>query len=172
MSFEKADVIRTCEEYGKQLQVPYPIDGIALMKAIAQVESSMGLNCKRHEPAYDTDGQVWKGSREQQALVKEFGSDAACSFGPWQVMFLNVPTWFVPPATPEQMETDLDVCARAFVEFFNRYVIRTRQASTVPEIGQVYNGGHIFKEVPAGVQRYCDQLAKAYLLFVKEHLGV
>lgn len=162
-SFLRAFVLASCQEHGPHLNVPQGIDGKKLMAAIAQVESGLGANCgPRHEPGYDIGGAVYQGSKEQQALVAKFPapadsprklSPAACSYGPWQMMLVN----FSQDTTPQELETDLEKCATAFCEMFNSYVIKTRGAKTLDEIGEVWNAGHVTPD-PA----YTTKLQAAY----------
>ena len=156
-SFPKADVLAACAKFGPQLQVDSQLDGVKVMAAIAGNESSYGYNCgPRHEPAYDVGGTYANGAL-QKGLLQEFGSAAACSYGPWQMMFDNFVGF-----TPAQLLTDLDACAMSFVRFFNSYVIRTRRAVTLDEIAQVWNSGHISATPSPAVQRYMQQLQKNY----------
>jgi len=151
-----------CQKYGGQLRVPDGIDGPKLMLAISGNESSFGANCgPRHEPGYDTGGSTWERSDLQKQLVLKYGSDAACSYGPWQMMYIN----FSGADTPTQLKTDLDACAVEFVRFFNSFVIRIRKAETLRDIGMTWNGGHIFpstEDVPEGIIRYCEKLESNY----------
>ncbi len=157
ISFPKEQVLAACQKYGPLLLVPSDLDGIRVMAAIAQVESTMGMNCgPRFEEAY-FDGGKFCGP-EQKHLNDEFGYDAASSFGPWQLMFINCPGY-----TPDELKKDLNCCARAFVAHFNNYVIRGKGAKTLEEIGMVWNGGHIFTGmIPMGVEHYCMDLEQAY----------
>jgi hypothetical protein len=164
-SFPKIDVLAACAKYGPQLKVPSGLDGERVMIAIASNESSIGANCgPRHEPAYDIGGSVWASSPAQRALVAKYGRDGASSFGPWQTMLINCPA-----ATPAQLETDLSACAAAFVAFFDSYVAH-QQPANVAQIGQIWNGGHIYKtsNPPPGVVQYCADLQKAYDSSVKQ----
>jgi hypothetical protein len=153
MKFTKQEVLDVCAQYGPLLKVPSGIDGPRLMAAIASVESSLGFDCgPRHEPTYDVGGSVYASSKLQQSLVAKYGSAAASSYGPWQMMFCNFNG-----ETPTQLESDIDACARAFVDQFNRFVIRSRKASTLDEIGEVWNEGHITPDTP-----YTVKLEAAY----------
>lgn len=157
ITFPKEEVISLCLKYGPLLRVPDALKGSQLMAAIASNESSLGANCgPRHEPAYDVGG-AYAGNPTQAALLREYGSAAACSYGPWQVMFINCPGY-----SPQELETCVDDCARAFVAYFNSYVIKTRNAQTLDEIGQVYNAGHISENPALGVVRYVSDLTRAY----------
>jgi hypothetical protein len=129
------------------------------MLAIAAVESGggdpreAGHNCgPRLEPAYDVNGGFWSRSQIQQHLVATWGSLAASSFGPWQMMFCN----FSEGMTPEIAQMDLDRLAQEFVRQFNQFA-RRWQFTTLDQIGQVWNEGH---EAPDPA--YTDKLEAAY----------
>lgn len=158
-SFAQQDVLAACEFYGEQLRVPAPLDGVKVMRAIASVESSMGANCgPRHEPAYEANGALWArvSMAPLLAIYPPVGnppqSPAAMSYGPWQLMFLNFERCF----TPQQLETDIDVCAREFVRWFNSYVVGDKPQD-LAEIGEIWNAGHITPD-PA----YVAKLQAAY----------
>jgi hypothetical protein len=139
------------------LNVPSNLDGIKVMAAIASNESSFGANCgPRHEPAYDVGGSLSSGTL-QQNLLSEYGSDAACSYGPWQMMFDNFTGY-----SPAQLLTDLQGCAVEFVRFFNSYIIGSKNAQSLSDIGQIWNSGHIYTTPSIGVATYCSNLQKAY----------
>ena len=133
------------------------IDGRKIMAAIASNESSTGANCgPRHEPAYDNGGSLSTGAAQAAALAK-YGSAAACSYGPWQMMFANFSG-----VTPDQLNSDIDLCAQGFVKFFNSFVIGSRRAQGVQDIGQVWNLGHVTSTPPPGLIAYCKKLQAAY----------
>lgn len=151
-NFAKADVLAACDIYGRQLQVDFTLDGRGVMAALSSNESSIGADCgPRHEPAYDVGGHLASG-KGQALLLQKFGHAAACSYGPWQMMFDNFET-----EDPGVLQTDLDVCAEEFVSWFNRYVIGIRRAVTLADIGEVWNLGHIAPD-PA----YVAKLEAAY----------
>lgn len=157
ISFPQLEVIGACVTFGPQLSVPSPLNGEAVMQAIASNESSLGANCgPRYEPAYGEGGRY-----ANAALLSQYGDAAASSHGPWQMMFEN----FSPEAQQAIADGSADVTAFAqeFVRFFNSYVIRIRGAANLNEIGQVWNGGHVFaSSPPVGVTVYCTKLARAY----------
>jgi hypothetical protein len=155
-SYPAVAILALCRKYGPELHVPPGLDGAAVMFAIAQNESSGGADCvPRHEPAYDRGGTYDEG--EQHELLLQYGRAAACSYGPWQVMAVNAA-----PLTPLDLATDADAGARAFVQFFNQYVIREHNARSLSEIAQIYNAGHVSKTPSPGVTRYVQDLRAAY----------
>lgn len=144
-----SDVLALCQMYGPLLSTPEGIDGRKLMWAIAGNESSFGKNdTPRHEPAYDTGGR-YAGNPTQKELLKAWGRKAAYSYGPWQMLPVNTPGF-----TPDELSSDDEKCALAFVGFFNRYIIGVHHAATFNEICQTYNAGHFSPDPAPGVERY------------------
>lgn len=159
IKFPHDEVVSVCQKYGSLISVASPLDGVKIMKAIAMSESTMGFDCgPRYESAYDNHG-VYSRNAAQASLLRQFGRDAACSYGPWQMMLVNCGGY-----TPTQMNTNLDDCGLAFLSHFNSYVVRGWDASTIQEIGQVWNGGHIFRltEPSERIKRYCEDLQRNY----------
>jgi len=159
-SFPKEEILDVCRRLGPSLQIPAGVDPVACMIALASNESSIGHDCgPRHESSYDTGGYVYRHSEEQRDLVDKYNSKAAASYGPWQMMFID----FQPGSQDEIYfgTADLTLYALEFVRFFNVYVIRTRHAQTLQEIGEVWNLGHIGSD-PA----YVNKLEQAYTLAV------
>jgi hypothetical protein len=160
--FPRNAVISACKQYGPQLKVDSAIDPVVAMMAISSNESSVGANCgPRHEPGYDVGGGIYQANELQRQLVAEYGAAAASSYGPWQMMFIN----FERGVTPDQLLSDLDLCAGNFVRFFNSSVIGIRKAVSLADIGQVWNGGHVSKKPSPAVAIYCEHLAAAYAQF-------
>lgn len=152
MNFAKSDVLEACDSYGTSLEVSAPLDGRGVMAAIASNESTLGFDCgPRHEPAYDEGGSLATG-KAQALLLGRYGRAAACSYGPWQMMFDNFLT-----EDPAILETNLERCAQEFVIWFNKYVIGCRKAQTLAQIGEVWNLGHVAPD-PA----YVADLEAAY----------
>ena len=113
------------------------IDGVRLLWAIAGNESSFGDNCTpRHEPAYDVGGYYYDRSAAVRKAVQQWGSDAACSYGPWQVMLINT------QSSPEQIGSDPSVACNATVHYLTTYVLGFRKARTLAEILDTYNTGN------------------------------
>jgi len=160
VTFPKQEVLDCCAQYGPMLKLPAGLDGRKVMASIASNESSTGANCgPRHEPAYDVGGALSKGSQQANAL-EEFGSAAACSYGMFQMMFLNFSE-----LAQEKIASgvgDVDLYSIEFVRFFNAYVIGARHAQTLTDIGQIWNCGHKTDSPSAGVALYCQHLQAAY----------
>jgi len=155
-SFLTADVLAACTQYGPQLHVPAPLDGVMTMRAIASNESSIGANCgPRHEPAYDVGGTYGNGPI-MKPLLAAYGSAAASSYGPWQMMFCNYSGAY----SPAELLTDLQANAVEFVRFFNNTV--ARRVTSLSDIGQVWNSGHVSANPSPGVATYVSRLQAAY----------
>jgi hypothetical protein len=152
----QSTLLGLCALYGPQLRVPSGVNGFTLMVALAYNESSLGQNCKpRYERSYDEGGA--NDQNEQTELIEKYGKAAACSYGPWQMMPCNAPGF-----SPQELYASPDACAKAFVAFFNRYVIGHCGAKSVSDVAQVWNGGHVSTHPNPGVQRYQQQLLENY----------
>ena len=113
------------------------IDGARLLWAISGCESSFGADCKpRHESAYDVGGYYYNRDKRTQGAVNQWGRDAACSFGPWQVLCINS------DYSPEQLGSDPSVAAAAAVHFIEHFVLGFRKARTLAAILDTYNSGN------------------------------
>jgi hypothetical protein len=127
------------------------IDLLAMLRAIADVESSYGQDSKsRHEPAYCHGGKYY-----HVVLTKLYGCAAHCSYGPWQVMY---PTAYELGffGAPEELANPETNCLYA-VRYLNA---RAAKATTIEEIARAFNGGSIHsRAVP---QSYIDKLTAAY----------
>lgn len=157
MNFTKQDVLAACAKYGPLLTVPDGLDGVRVMAAIASNESTFGMYCgPRHESAFDTGGQWCVGY--QLSLVQQYGSAAACSYGPWQMLFAN----FSAADLPTVEAGTLDMFAQEFLWHFNAYVMGCRKPTSLDEIGMVWNAGHVLTNPGPGVLAYCRKLAAAY----------
>jgi hypothetical protein len=159
ISFPNAQVVECCATDGVDLKVPATLDGRRVMLAIAAVESggadprAAGANCgPRHEPAYDVNGGFFRESPVQRGLVTTWGSAAAMSYGPWQMMFCN----FSQGMSPMEAETSLDRLAVEFVRQFNQFDRRWNFTS-LDQIGETWNTG---REQPD--PDYTTKLEQAY----------
>ncbi len=149
-------VLALCKQYGPLLNAD-GIDGRKLMWAIAGNESSFGKNTMpRYEPAYDIGG-IYANQQPQNELLKAWGKQAAYSYGPWQMMPCNARGF-----TPQELDTDPEKAAQAFVGFFNRYIIGVHHASNFDKFCQCYNSGHWESNPAAGVERYVEDALHYY----------
>lgn len=171
VSWPRDQVLGVCKQYAPLLP---PIDGLdpaRVLAALAMNESTVGLNCgPRYEPSWDTNGTYGK-NPQQASNLAEYGSvldedgvwrkAAACSYGPWQVMFYNVPGY-----TPAELNSDLPLVSRASIGYLGRQIQRWK-LTTLQEIGEMWNWGHPeepFEVVPEEVQNYCKDLAGYYVV--------
>jgi len=157
MGFTRLEMIAECGNMGPKLApLPKGIDGARLLWALSGNESSYGTNCTpRHEPAFDVGGTYGDGPVMKPLLAK-YGKAAACSYGPWQLMFCNAPEGFTPEAF-----TDLHQCALATVERLNTF-LRKWQPQAIAGIGECWNAGHPMLNPVAGVAAYVHELGKNY----------
>jgi len=84
-----------------QLHPPVGVNGVALLRAFADVESSYGEdNVPRYEAAYGPGGAYYErrdpftrlltpGARQLRDLYSQWGALACCSWGPWQTMYVT-----------------------------------------------------------------------------------
>jgi hypothetical protein len=157
MSFTRQQIASACRQYGPTVApLPPGIDGTQLLFAMTGNESSFGANVTpRHEPAFDVGG-VYGKSPQMQALLAKFGSAAACSYGPLQLLFCNTPAG----AKPSDFN-DLNTAFGYSVAFLNKLLTRFRP-QTLGDIGSCWNGGHIQNPYSPAVQVYVNRLTANY----------
>lgn len=157
----RTDVLTSCNNYALLLPAMDDVDPARLLAALAMNESSLGANCgPRHEPAWDVGGAY--GSDPQQAkLLSLYPYAAACSYGPWQIMYYNAAGY-----TPSELNSDLSMVTRATIGYLSRQIAHWK-ITTVQAVGEMWNWGHPHRpgEVadPVGVQVYCHDLAGNYI---------
>ncbi len=156
--FSLDEVAAACRHWGPMLELQ-KCDGLfgpQLLWAIAEVESERGKNAKpRHELGF------CKGKYSQNdkvlALTKRFGHAAHCSFGPWQLMLVNLPG---DVADLGAFDT-ADGAAAATVIFLNEVILGRQGARTIEQIADAYNSGNFRdKNVP---EEYIAKVKAAYL---------
>ena len=124
--------------------------------AMAGVESSFGMNCTpRHEPAFDVGG-VYGSGPIMKPLLAKFGRAAACSYGPWQLMFCNAPDYLAPADFD-----DLEEAARASASYLT-LLNRRYGIGSLAEVGECWNGGHPMENPGPAVTGYVQRLIAAY----------
>ncbi|HVJ09709.1 MAG TPA: hypothetical protein VM554_15130 [Acidisarcina sp.] len=135
MSFVREQVADACKRWGAKLWVPESIDGPRLLWALSGCESSFGANCTpRHEMAYCIG--IYSHDPRVIELTREFGHDAHCSFGPWQLLLVNASSF----TTPEDF-VRVDRCAMETASYINMRIIRAQKATTIEQIADAYNSG-------------------------------
>ena len=159
MNFTQQQIADMCRVYGPQLtNLPSGIDGAQLLWAISGNESSFGENCApRHEPAFDVSG-IYGGTPAMRPLLAAYGSAAASSYGPWQILFCNCPAGYSP-----SYGDDLDKAAQATVRYLNMLLARWT-CSSLADVGECWNAGHPMLNPSAGVARYVHDLAGNYAM--------
>ena len=135
--FTQEQIAAQCRISGPQLVgLPAGIDGAQLLWAISGNESSFGANCApRYEPAYDVGGRYGSGP-VMKPLLEKFGSAAACSYGPLQLMFCTAPGG----ALPSDFD-DLDTAFKYSVIYLN-HLLRRWKPGYLAQIGECWNEGH------------------------------
>lgn len=151
--FTRAQIAAACK-LAQIEPVPMEVDGAQLLWAIAGNESSFGFNCTpRYEPAFDRGGPY-----ADIPMLNRFGRDAACSWGPWQIMFANCP----PDYAPEDMK-DLTKAVFATAAFLNHQLYRFEPTS-LAAIAAIWNGGNPGAIVKPQVAAYAAKLESNYLI--------
>jgi hypothetical protein len=156
--FTRAAVAEVCRQLGPTLKnLPPGVNGATLLWAITGNESSFGANCTpKHEPAYDVGGR-YASSPYQAPLLVKFGSAAACSYGPMQVMLCNAP----PGSAPDDFDDLTTAIAHAV------YALQKQLDHFLPmriaEIGYCWNGGHLLNP-NTDAKAYGARLALRYLI--------
>lgn len=138
VSFTQDEIAAACRARGPLLRLDAcpDVDGVKLLWALAGNESSFGHNCKpRHENAFCV------GRYSQQLVVtslyKRYAHAAHCSFGPWQVMLVNIGV----NADLSVFDTAMDAALVA-VNFVNEVILGRQGATTLDQIFDAYNSGN------------------------------
>ena len=102
---------------------PEGLDPFAAFWMLGSCESNLGAICSpRFEPAYSWNR---KGKYASEELHRLYGDTAACSYGPWQVMFANA-RLVAPEVTPAELMADPLRCALVTADFLDREMKRWR----------------------------------------------
>lgn len=151
-NFARTDVAAICQRLGATVgPLPGGVDGAQLLWAMSGVESSFGANCQpRHEPAFDVRG-VYATHYPMTILLPKYGSAAACSYGPWQLMFCNAPLTYAPGSFDSLL-----LAAQATLSFLCQQ-LRAKRPQSLAEIGEVWNTGGVRPDLA-----YVAKLQAAY----------
>ena len=162
MTYTRRVISAQCKLSGPDIfPLPPGIDGAQLLWAISGNESSFGSDCTpRHEPAFDVGG-IYGDNAVMKPLLEKFGSAAACSYGPWQIMFCNAPPGF----TPDDLSR-LPLVARVTVLFLNSLLDRFHPQD-LAGIGECWNAGHTMAVPLPGVARYVNELVANYAVVMQ-----
>lgn len=142
------------------------IEGEVLLAAICYGESTFGRNNQpRREPAYCPGGVYYENSEEVQEAYARFGQDAACSWGPWQILFITARELGY-DGEPQAL-TDPQVTIDWVIKFINKRIL-ARGCKTLEKIADAYNSGSCKDaHVPSG---YIRKLVSAYHGLAREWL--
>ena len=153
---------------------PNAINPRALVRALAEVESSFGTNCApRHERAYDLRGKLHDantpGGEALRGFRRVWGAWAACSYGPWQVMYA-VARELGFNVTPVELAENIGLNGMVASALLRKRIFREVPTGSDRErcleiIGDSYNTGNSRDaNIPSD---YIEKLKAAYAL----HLG-
>lgn len=120
------------------------LDAYATLYMLGGVESSFGAEAykTRYEKSYDVGGRYCS-----PELSKRFGRDAACSYGPFQIMFVNA--WAMDTLVePDDM---LDPLIAGFLscEFLNNRLARRKPMTPLAVLDLWNTGSQGDKYLPA-----------------------
>ena len=152
------DLRAVIQQEAPRLHAPEGIDPARLLAAIAAVESGFDLNAiPNQEPAYDEGGRYWKSSQHVRDLHNTWGSWMACSYGPWQILFVTA--WEMGfRGTPGDLWTP-----SGSIEWVVRAMnarIFDKGAETVEQVADGWNSGSFQDKIwPGG---YVKHVADAY----------
>ena len=152
------DLRAVIRQEASRLHTPEGMDPAQLLAALADVESSFGLHAvPNHEPAYDEGGRYYASAQHVRDLHKTWGAWAACSYGPWQLLY--VLAWEVGfRGTPGDLwtpEGSIEWAIRAL----NARAL-DKGAATVEDVGDAWNSGS-FRDANR-VEDYRRKIAVAY----------
>jgi len=158
MNYTKIQIAVQCRISGPNLKsLPSSVDGIKLLWGLSGNESSFGIDCiPRYEPAYDIGG-IYGDNQVMVPLLVKYGRAAACSYGPWQILFANAESYGY---TPDDL-SDLSKVTQTTVSYLNFLLVRFKPTS-LTGIGECWNAGHTMSIPPPGVARYVTDLVKNY----------
>ena len=149
---------KLCMIHGQGLTKKAPwLDGVAVLAALAEVESKFGSNAvPRHEKSFHPGGE-WN----VQALHDEFGCWACCAYSSWQIQF-SVARELGFPGRPEDLQKD-DTAVLWVLEYIEHRILRPG-CKTLEQLADAYNSGS-FKDafVPT---KYVADFVTAYPVVV------
>jgi hypothetical protein len=154
----RTQVIQACKDYAPVLTPILGVNMAQLLIAMAMSESSLGADCEpRYEQAYDVGG-MYANNPPQPSLLAQYGPDAAKSYGPWQVLFCNLPG-----TTPTQLNTDFNLVTRMSISYLNAQIEKWKP-KTVIQVGWMWNGGNLSstRKVNPGAIIYGNRLKLHY----------
>lgn len=128
-------------------------DGILILAALAEVESSFGIYAiPRHEKIFDIGGVYCN-----KDLWKQWGAWAACSYSSWQIMYpVSVELGF--PGRPQDLMED-ETAIHWVMEYIDKRIL-AKGCSNLWQFADAYNSGSFRdKVVPT---TYIEKFNQAY----------
>lgn len=140
-------------------------DGRALLGAIAECESAFdGWDPPRCEPAYYNYPSLGKyfrtGGATYQAAIKKWGALAACSWGPFQIMYYNC-LRFGYPIEQSPYELWWPDVSLGFVVALSIQIIATKPP-TPADFGDAYNSGNWRDVASSHVLEYRERFTRHF----------
>jgi len=121
------------------------LDAGRLLTALACIESGYGVNCgPRHETQYDSGGFYHERSAAVRRAVDRFGSWAACSYGPWQILYTTALELGLPEDTEPATLHHPDLSIPHVIAYLDRRAINRPgiyKARNLAGIFDAYNTG-------------------------------
>lgn len=167
-------MLAVINRHADDLELPSNVDNVKLLTAMAMVESDGGRNLQPNfERAFYKGGHYWNThltelrakwkSRADPKMRTWSGRAMACSWGPWQILYVTAEElgyWGPPWAL-----TDADVCLTWAIRLINKRLApklpaRLEELQIVSKIADGYNSGS-FRDryVP---HDYIDKVLKYY----------
>ena len=154
----KGELRTLCTDLAPSLETPPYMDGAALLRALAQVESSGGAQAiPRFERAYSIGGYYYRRSKAVRELWAKWGDWAACSYSPWQILFV-VATELGYDGSPAHLR-EPSVAGKYVVRYLNRRIFN-RGARSVAQVADGYNSGSFADQMVP--EAYIVKLEAAY----------
>lgn len=145
LNYPRQTVAGACVLHAKELELPATGELAErqpgqILWAFAGGESSFGDNCApRHEKAYCRGGRYYDAT-----LTKKWGCLAHCSYGPWQVLFVNYGIGYEPPNLI-QGALALELCILMAIRRLN---IAIHQGATeLRQLADAYNSGNFHDDI-------------------------
>ena len=121
------------------------LDAGRLLTALACIESGYGANCgPRYEKQYDNGGLYYERSGTVRKAVTRFGRWAACSYGPWQILYTTALELGLPEDTEPASLHHPDLCIPYVIAYLDRRAVNRPgiyKARDLAGIFDAYNTG-------------------------------
>lgn len=144
-----------CRIGAMHLRTPDGIDGYRLLQAIGGCESSFGANVvPRFEKVFGRGGKYFSVD-----LDKLYGDSAACSWGPWQIMYPNAARVMPELGKPWRLQDPI-VALIASTRWLQMEIFGRQKAITIRQVFDAWNSGsHRDRFVPV---QYVEKALKFY----------